>query len=93
MTNDINQANESRSRETVRDLVKRLSGIYRNRCPVNPKSAVCLYSKTLEEQSFCWPGISAARIRLDHSQLMALLAGLDWKKIRPTKVRRPLLTG
>lgn len=23
----------------VRDLVKRLSGIYRNRCPVNPKSA------------------------------------------------------
>ncbi|WP_210204463.1 hypothetical protein, partial [Agrobacterium pusense] len=22
-----------------RDLVKRLSGIYRNRCPVNPKSA------------------------------------------------------
>ncbi|MDE3795732.1 hypothetical protein I7G59_00065 [Sinorhizobium meliloti] len=35
----------------------------------------------------------AARIRLDHSQLMALLAGLDWKKIRPTKVRRPLLTG
>ncbi|MDA5639357.1 diguanylate cyclase domain-containing protein, partial [Agrobacterium sp. ST15.13.013] len=33
------QANESRSRETVRDLVKRLSGIYRNRCPVNPKSA------------------------------------------------------
>ncbi|RVH75962.1 hypothetical protein CN204_33300, partial [Sinorhizobium meliloti] len=56
-------------------------------------SGVCLYSKTLEEQSFCWPGISAARIRLDHSQLMALLAGLDWKKIRPTKVRRPLLTG
>lgn len=33
------QANEGRSRETVRDLVKRLSGIYRNRCPVNPKSA------------------------------------------------------
>ena len=56
-------------------------------------SGVCLYSKTLEDQGFCWPGISAARIRLDHSQLMALLAGMDWKKIRPTKVRRPLLTG
>ncbi|MFQ6163902.1 IS66 family insertion sequence element accessory protein TnpB [Sinorhizobium meliloti] len=40
-------------------------------------SGVCLYSKTLEEQSFCWPGISAARIRLDHSQLMALLEGLQ----------------
>ncbi|MGY5794989.1 IS66 family insertion sequence element accessory protein TnpB len=49
--------------------------------------------KTLEDQGFCWPGISAARIRLDHSQLMALLAGMDWKKIRPAKVRRPLLTG
>ncbi len=48
-------------------------------------SGVCLYSKALEEQSFCWPGISAARIRLDHSQLMALLAGLDWKKIRPPR--------
>ena len=56
-------------------------------------SGVCLYSKTLEENSFCWPGISAARVRLDHSQLMALLAGMDWKKIRPAKVRRPLLTG
>ena len=56
-------------------------------------SGVCLYSKTLEDQGFFWPGISAARIRLDHSQLMALLAGMDWKKIRPTKVRRPLLTG
>src|ERR1700741_5037386 len=56
-------------------------------------SGVCLYAKTLEEQSFCWPGISAARIRLDHAQLMALLAGLDWKKIRPAKVRRPLSTG
>ena len=49
--------------------------------------------KTLEENSFCWPGISAARVRLDHSQLMALLAGMDWKKIRPAKVRRALLTG
>ncbi|MFK3969057.1 IS66 family insertion sequence element accessory protein TnpB [Ensifer adhaerens] len=47
---------------------------------VGDGSGVCLYSKTLEEQSFCWPGISAARIRLDHSQLMALLAGLDGKR-------------
>jgi len=56
-------------------------------------SGVCLYSKTLEDQGFCWPGLSAARIRLDYSQLMALLAGMDWKKIRPNKVRRPVLTG
>ncbi|WP_353843688.1 IS66 family insertion sequence element accessory protein TnpB [Mesorhizobium sp.] len=43
-------------------------------------SEVCLYSKRLEEHSFCWPAISAARMRLDNSQLMAsLLAGLDLK--------------
>ncbi|MDX4076615.1 IS66 family insertion sequence element accessory protein TnpB, partial [Brucella sp. NBRC 113783] len=56
-------------------------------------SGVCLYSKTLEDRGFCWPGLSVARIRLDHSQLMALLAGMDWKKIRPNRTRRPLLTG
>ncbi len=56
-------------------------------------SGVCLYSKTIEDRGFCWPGLSVARIRLDHSQLMALLAGMDWKKIRPNRTRRPLLTG
>ncbi|WP_352659192.1 IS66 family insertion sequence element accessory protein TnpB [Mesorhizobium sp. M0317] len=56
-------------------------------------SGVWLYSKTLEDHSFCWSAISAARMRLDHAQLMALLAGLDWKKIRPATVRRPLSTG
>ncbi|MCW5712427.1 IS66 family insertion sequence element accessory protein TnpB (plasmid) [Shinella yambaruensis] len=30
-------------------------------------SGVCLYAKVLEGNSFCWPGISAARLRLDHS--------------------------
>lgn len=56
-------------------------------------SGVCLYAKTLEENSFCWPAATAARIRLDHAQLMALLAGMDWKKIRSNKVRRPVSTG
>lgn len=56
-------------------------------------SGVCLHSKTLEDHSFCWSAISAARMRLDHAQLMALLAGLDWKKIRPARIRRPLSTG
>ncbi|WP_428839579.1 IS66 family insertion sequence element accessory protein TnpB [Brucella oryzae] len=49
--------------------------------------------KRLRMAAFCWPGLSTARIRLDHSQLMALLAGMDWKKIRPNRIRRPLLTG
>jgi transposase len=45
-------------------------------------TGVCLYAAQ-----------SGARIRLDHAQLMALLAGMDWKKIRPAQVRRPLSTG
>jgi len=49
-------------------------------------SGVCLYSKALENHSFCWPAVSSARMRLDRSQLMALLAGLDWKKIWPAIV-------
>lgn len=58
-------------------------------------SGVCLYSKTLEDQGFCWPGISAARIRLDHSQLMALLVagrnGLE--KDPPDEGRATLVDG
>jgi len=34
--------------KTVRDLVKRLSGIYRNRCPVNLKPAVYRIYRELE---------------------------------------------
>jgi transposase len=56
-------------------------------------TGVCLYAKILEENGFCWPEQSSARIRLDHAQLMALLAGMDWKKIHPVQVRRPLSTG
>ncbi|MEF0941649.1 IS66 family insertion sequence element accessory protein TnpB [Rhizobium sp. BR 362] len=56
-------------------------------------SGVCLYAKIIEENGFCWPVPSAACVRLDHAQLMALLAGMDWKKIRPAKVRRPLSIG
>lgn len=56
-------------------------------------SGICLYSKRLEDDGFCWPAMSAARIRLDHSQLMALLAGMDWRRVRPMRVRRPVATG
>ncbi|WP_318246625.1 IS66 family insertion sequence element accessory protein TnpB (plasmid) [Rhizobium sp. T1470] len=56
-------------------------------------TGICLYAKILEENGFCWPAQSATRIRLDHAQLMALLAGMDWKRIRPAQVRRPLSTG
>jgi transposase len=56
-------------------------------------SGVCLFAKTLEDTTFCWPRIGPTRIRLNHAQLLALLDGLDWKKVRPVRVKRPQSVG
>jgi transposase len=49
--------------------------------------------KTLEEAQFCWPRIGPATVRLNHTQLLALVDGLDWKKVRPVAVKRPQSMG
>ena len=56
-------------------------------------SGVCLFAKTLEETKFCWPRIGPSRVQLNHAQLLALVDGLDWKKVRPAVVRRPQSVG
>ena len=56
-------------------------------------TGVCLFAKTLEEAQFCWPRIGPATVRLNHTQLLALVDGLDWKKVRPVAVRRPQSMG
>ena len=56
-------------------------------------SGVCLYAKRLETAEFCWPRQLAGRIQLSSSQLMALVDGLDWKRVRPLDVRRPRSAG
>lgn len=56
-------------------------------------SGICLYAKRLEKSSFCWPQIGAVRVQLNHAQLMALLEGLDWKRVRPMTVRAPVFAG
>ena len=43
-------------------------------------TGVCLFAKTLEEAQFCWPRIGPATVRLNHTQLLALVDGLDWKE-------------
>ena len=50
-------------------------------------SGVCLFAKRLEKSSFCW------RVQLNHAQLMALLDGLDWKRVRPVAVKAPVFAG
>jgi len=56
-------------------------------------SGVCLFAKTLEETRFCWPKIAPTRVRLNHAQLLALIDGLDWTKVRPVAVKRPQSVG
>ena len=56
-------------------------------------TGVCLFAKTLEDASFCWPRIGPTRVRLNHAQLLALVDGLDWKRVRPVQVRRPQSVG
>ena len=56
-------------------------------------SGVCLFAKRLEKSSFCWPRIGHVRVQLNHVQLMALLAGLDWKRVRPVAVKAPEFAG
>jgi transposase len=56
-------------------------------------SGVCLYAKTLEKTKFCWPRIAPVRVRLNHAQLLALVDGLDWTKVRPVAVKRPQSVG
>jgi transposase len=56
-------------------------------------SGVCLFAKRLEKSSFCWPRIGPVRVQLNHAQLMALLEGLDWKRVRPVAVKAPVFAG
>lgn len=49
--------------------------------------------KRLERSGFCWPRAGQARFQLNQAQLMALVDGLDWTRVRPVQVRRPELVG
>lgn len=56
-------------------------------------SGVCLYAKRLEKAQFCWPRIGHSRVQLNQAQLLALVDGLDWKRVRPVLVKRPQSAG
>ena len=50
-------------------------------------TGVCLYSKRLEKAQFCWSRIGPHRVQLNHAQLLALVDGMDWKRVRAVTVR------
>jgi transposase len=54
---------------------------------------ICLFAKTLEKDRFCWPPIVPAAVRLNYAQLLALVDGMDWKRVRPTRVHPPQSVG
>lgn len=56
-------------------------------------SGLCLYAKRLEKAQFCWPRIGHSRVQLNQAQLLALVDGLDWKRVRPVVVKRPQSAG
>lgn len=53
-------------------------------------TGLCLFQKRLEHGRFVWPGITDGTIHLTSAQLSMLLEGLDWTRIRPRSVARPL---
>jgi transposase len=56
-------------------------------------TGVCLYSKRLEKAQFLWPRIGPHRVQLNHAQLLALVDGMDWKRVRAVTVRTPQSAG
>ncbi|SDD33581.1 transposase [Bradyrhizobium brasilense] len=56
-------------------------------------SGVCLYLKRLEKARFCWPRIGHHRVQLNAAQLMALVDGMDWKRVRTAAVKPPEIVG
>ncbi|WP_209893836.1 IS66 family insertion sequence element accessory protein TnpB [Rhizobium leguminosarum] len=49
--------------------------------------------KRLEKNQFVWPKIGPSRVQLNHAQLMALVDGMDWKRVRTIAVKRPEFAG
>ncbi|MGY3576812.1 transposase [Bradyrhizobium sp. USDA 4504] len=61
---------------------------------LHPKSLHSqLRYKRLEKARFCWPRIGHHRVQLNAAQLMALVDGMDWKRVRTAAVKPPEIVG
>src|SRR3954470_21944689 len=56
-------------------------------------TGLILATKRLEEGRFTWPPIQGGVIRLTAAQFSMLVDGLDWTRVSPRPVRRPLRVG
>ncbi len=56
-------------------------------------TGLCLLAKRLEQDQFHWPRLTAGVIRLSSAQLMALIEGMDWRRVRVPEAPRPTSVG
>lgn len=56
-------------------------------------TGVCLFAKRLDEQGFHWPRIENSVIRLTTAQLLALIDGMDWSRVKAIEPRHPMSVG
>ena len=56
-------------------------------------SGLCLFAKRLDEDKFRWPRVENGVIRLAAPQLMALVEGMDWTRVKAARRRRPSSAG
>jgi len=56
-------------------------------------TGVVLYAKRLEKARFCWPKIGQCQVQLSPAQLLALIDGMDWKRVHQVAVKQPESVG
>jgi transposase len=56
-------------------------------------TGLCLFAKRLDEDRFRWPRIEDGVIRLSGAQLLALIEGMEWRRVHALRVRRPQSAG
>jgi transposase len=56
-------------------------------------SGLCLFAKRLDEHGFHWPRLASSVIRLSMAQLMALVEGMDWTRVKAAEARHPMSIG
>ena len=57
------------------------------------RTGLVLVCKRLEGAKFVWPRVRDGVMRLSPAMFAALFEGLDWRLVRPERVRRPQLAG
>ena len=57
------------------------------------QTGMVLVHKRLECGKFVWPQAQDGVMRISSAQMAALFEGLDWRRVRPERARRPLVAG